>query len=43
LSKWFNRRFAGGGKRAATHRHYGAVAPADALLAYLEHGLIPDK
>jgi transposase len=43
LSKWFNRRFAGGGKRL---RRIGIVALARrlaiALWRYLEHGLIPD-
>jgi transposase len=43
LSKWFNRRFAGGGKRM---RRIGIVALARrlaiALWRYLEHGLIPD-
>jgi len=43
LSKWFNRRFAGGGKRL---RRIGIVALARrlaiALWRYLEDGLIPD-
>jgi transposase len=43
LSQWFNRRFAGGGKRL---RRIGIVALARrlaiALWRYLEHGLIPD-
>jgi transposase len=43
LSKWFNRRFAGGGKRM---RRIGIVALARrlaiALWRYLEHGLIPN-
>jgi transposase len=43
LSQWFNRRFAGGGKRM---RRIGIVALARrlaiALWRYLEHGLIPD-
>ena len=43
LSKWFNRRFAGGGKRM---RRIGIVALARrlaiALWRYLEDGLIPD-
>jgi transposase len=42
LSRWFNRRFAGGGKRM---RRIGIVALARrlaiALWRYLEHGLIP--
>ena len=42
LSQWFNRRFAGGGKRM---RRIGIVALARrlaiALWRYLEHGLIP--
>ena len=44
LSQWFNRRFAGGGKRL---RRIGIVALARrlaiALWRYLEHGLIPDR
>jgi transposase len=43
LSQWFNRRFAGGGKRL---RRIGIVALARrlaiALWRYLEHGLIPN-
>jgi transposase len=43
LSQWFNRHFAGGGKRL---RRIGIVALARrlaiALWRYLEHGLIPD-
>ena len=43
LSKWFNQRFAGGGKRL---RRIGIVALARrlaiALWRYLEDGLIPD-
>ena len=43
LSQWFNRRFAGGGKRL---RRIGIVALARrlaiALWRYFEHGLIPD-
>jgi transposase len=43
LSRWFNRRFAGGGKRL---RRIGIVALARrlaiALWRYLEYGLIPD-
>jgi transposase len=43
LSQWFNRRFAGGGKRL---RRIGIVALARrlaiALWRYMEHGLIPD-
>src|SRR5262249_17883210 len=43
LSQWFNRRFAGGGKRM---RRIGIVALARrlaiALWRYLEHGVIPE-
>lgn len=39
LTQWFNRRFAGNGKRM---RRVGIVALAIALWRYLDHGEIPN-